>query len=964
MSSCADADPPEEGAGFPRRVDQHNKTQRNTGPVHTRVFMRKRTSPLLLLIGVVILAGSIRPVVDVITDWWWFETVGFTTVYAKRLTVEISLAAFVGLVALTLVYGNARLALRNCGPGAPVLRDLTDNPIGQVLMDAGAETVIRLLALAIAGIAALSAATLWPEVLLAIHSEDFGFLDPVHQRDASFYVFTLPVLLAARAFAMTLVIATAMLVIGIYVTRGAVKVQLSEDDGQIVARGMNVIPAARRHVAFLATASVVLLAMGAFLERYALMYGQSGLFAGPGYAEIYGTLPLLTVHAFSTLIAALVVHMGLERMSPGLLVVGTGLVVVPSALTSIYPGMLQRFAVEPNEINREAPQINDHIEATRFAWDLDRVEELTLPGVNDLTMEDIDANRATTNNVRLWDHNQLLATFSQVQEIRTYYRFVSVDNDRYMVDGELRQTMLSPRELMSSDLPEQAQTWVNRHMTYTHGYGLAMGPVNLVTPEGLPELFIKDLPPKVTHPDTLRIDRPEVYFGEAADEWVLIGTENPEFDFPAGDENKYAIYSGPAGIEMRPLTRALFALRFGSSELIFSTDVTRKSRLLLYRNIRERVSRIAPFLTLDKDPYLVIDNGRLVWMLDAYTRSWAFPYAQADRSQGNYVRNPVKVTLDAHDGTVHFYLIEDDDPIANAWASAFPDLFTPGSELPESLRAHLRYPQDLFGIQSEMFATYHMRDHQIFYNREDEWEVPRLGADRRREEMAPYYTVMSLPGEESEEFILMRPFSPVSKPNLAAWLVGRSDGEHYGEMRAYKFPKEKLVYGPKMVAARINQDDEISAKISLWNQQGSQVDLGTLLVLPIEESLIYVQPLYLRAQSDSIPELKRVIVAYENQIAMKRTLDAALIELFGSSVPDVEAPPQPVQDSNADDAPAVALDGSHEDVLRFAAERYEAATAAQKSGDWATYGSELEALGQALRQLTGPSGETEADTEP
>ncbi len=929
--------------------------------------MRNRsTTPLLFLVGAVLFMGF-GPAVSLVTDWLWFRSVGFTSVFSTRLGVETALAVGFGALSFVLVLGNMRLALRNCGPDAPVLQDIEDNPVGQALARVGGSRLALGASLGIGVIAALAAASWWPEVLLARNGEPVGFVDPVLGRDAAFYMFTLPLLVQVRAGLMTLVILCGGLTVGVYVTRGAVKLDLVERDGQLMARGMAVAPGARRHVATLAAAAIVLLAVGVYLQRFELLYDQGGLFAGPGYAQLYGTLPLLLVQASATLLAAAVVHFGIERLSAGLVFLGASMIILPSALTTLYPSVVQRFAVEPNELSREGPQIVDHIEATRFAYDLDDITELTLPGDNSLTREDIEQNQPTIQNVRLWDHDQLLTTFSQVQEIRTYYRFVSVDNDRYRIDGELRQTMLSPRELVAGDLPDPARTWVNQHMTYTHGYGLALGPVNQVTPEGLPELFIQDLPPKVRFPDDLAIERPEIYFGEAADTWVVVGSDNPEFDFPAGDENKYTSYAGVAGIPLGWLERGLFATRFGSSELLFTTEMGEGSRLLLYRDITERVRQVAPFLALDSDPYLVIEGGRLVWVLDGLTYSGRFPYAQRTGRIGNYLRNPVKITVDAYDGTMRFFLVDPDEPIARAWAAAFPDLFESGDTLPEGLRAHLRYPQDLFDVQSTMFAVYHMQDHQIFYNREDEWEVPRLSADQRREEMAPYYTVMTLPGEPEEEFILMRPFSPKNKPNLAAWMVARSDGEHYGKLRAYKFPKEKLVYGPKMVAARINQDDEISAKISLWNQQGSKVDQGTLLVLPIEESLIYVQPLYLRAQSDSIPELKRVIVAYENQIAMKPTLDEGLEEIFGPGAAPSRGAVESLTLPGREDAATGEADpvGSERTALiRYAGERYSAAIEAQRAGDWATYGAELEALGEALQALESSADQAADSTEP
>ncbi len=689
------------------------------------------------------------------------------------------------------------------------------------------------------------------------------------------------------------------------------------------------------------------MALGVALSRFELLYAQRGLIAGPGYTETHATLPLLTLQAVLIAVAAGAAWRAVEKLSAGWAAIGALLMATGWALVAGYPAVVQRFSVEPNELTREAPHINDHIEATRFAFQLDGIAELPISGDSALTQADLDRNLATLNNVRLWDHEPLLATFAQVQEIRTYYEFVDVDNDRYVIDGELRQIMLSPRELPASSLPTEAKTWVNERMTYTHGYGMALGPVNEVTDQGLPVLFIQDLPPKITKPE-LAITRPEIYFGEAMRTEVFVKTKNPEFDHPKGDENVFTTYEGTGGVQLSGLGRLIFAMRFGSTELLFSNDITGESRVLLYRNILERVARVAPFLKIDNDPYLMIAEGRLVWMVDGYTTTSRFPYSRSIKGFGNYIRNSVKITVDAYDGNIVFYRTDAPDPIADAWGAALPGLFVPMSEMPPAIRAHVRYPETLFDTQAELYATYHMNDHQVFYNREDQWEVPDVSGHR----MEPYYTVMTLPGEDKEEFILMLPFNPSGKPNLAAWLVARSDGDAYGEMRVYKFPKEKMVYGPDMVVARINQTDTISEKMSLWNQQGSAVDLGTLLVIPVEESLLYVQPLYLKAssQSGAIPELKRVIVAYNNDIAMAPTLEEGLAQIFGAPAAAIPTP-QP-DDPDAPREPREPAPPATGDALEQARTHWSRAEAAAAAGDWVTWGEAIQALGEAIEEAS------------
>ena len=609
---------------------------------------------------------------------------------------------------------------------------------------------------------------------------------------------------------------------------------------------------------------------------------------------------------------------------------------------SFYPAILQKFVVGPNELVKETPYIKNNIAATRKGFGIDKVEERNISGGTDLDRADIRRNGATIKNIRLWDHRPLLDTFSQIQEIRTYYEFTSVGNDRYMINGEYRQTMLSPRELSTASIP--TKNWINETLTFTHGYGLTLGPVNQVTPEGLPVLFVKDIPPASTV-DTIKVRRPEIYYGRLSSEYVIVNTKSKEFDYPSGEENVYTEYSGTRGVVIDSFFKKLaFAAYFHSMKLFLSNDVTGESKILFTRNILERVKKVLPFVIFDGDPYMVIsDDGELFWIYDAYTVSRKFPYSQPLGNGINYIRNSVKVTINAFDGSMKFYVADKGDPIVRTINKTFPGVLLPLSEMPADLRKHIRYPLDIFGIQTLVYATYHMEVPQIFYNKEDQWEIPSMGSGSHRETMESYYTIMKLPEEKKEEFILMLPFNPKKKDNLSAWMVARSDGEYYGRLMVYRFPKDRLVYGPKQIVARINQDTEISRQISLWDQRGSQVIQGTLLVIPIENSLIYVQPLYLRAESGKIPELKRVIVAYENRIAMEETLDAALSKIFGDvrvsedAVPSTTGRPGAVKET-------AGLAGT-------AKEHFDRAMNAQRAGDWALYGSEIRKLGEIINKM-------------
>jgi uncharacterized protein len=630
-------------------------------------------------------------------------------------------------------------------------------------------------------------------------------------------------------------------------------------------------------------------------------------------------------------------------------IIGVALYIATSIGAEALASAVQRFVVVPNEQARETPYMSHNIAATLHAFGLDNVPERLLSGDATLSAADIARNAPTLTNVRLWDYQPLLDTFAQLQEIRPYYDFVAVDNDRYTINGDYRQVMLSARELNSQALSNR--TWINEHLTFTHGFGLTLGPVNQVDREGLPMLFVKDLPPVSTA--DLVVTEPRLYFGELSNDYVFVGTKAPEFDFPRGDDNVTSHYAGNGGVVVNSTWRKiLLALRFRSQQILFSNDILPTSRVLFHRRIDERLTQIAPFLRYEGDPYIVVAGGRLYWIEDAYTTSDSYPYSTPSTDGINYIRNSVKIVVDAYHGTTTFYLADPADPIAIAIGGAFPGLLQPLDRMPPELRAHIRYPHNLFAMQTSMFATYHMTNPAVFYNKEDQWELPRL--EDNKEPMEPYYTIMRLPGEAKAEFIQMVPLNPRRKDNLAAWLVARSDAPHYGQLIVFRFPKQKVVFGPRQVVSRINQDQTISPQITLWNQQGSEVIQGTLLVIPIEESLLYIRPLYLRSAGGRIPELKRVIVAHGDEIVMEPTLDAALARLFGMSEGAAERPAvTEAPNASPTAAPAPAPPPTDLNALFGEARaHYERAIAAQRQGDSATYGEELKRLGEVLERAS------------
>jgi len=912
--------------------------------------MQSRQRLVLALLFVVLVLGTVgESFAYFATDYLWFGVLGYQDVFKHTFVVELVCATVVGVIAFATVYGNARiaLALRPVGVPRVVAEEFAASPLGKMVMSMapGRVSVVpsALLALAFA----VSARAWWSDVLLFLNGGDYGIVDPLLGHDVGFYVFRLPLLQDIHQAASFLLLLTFVSVVGLYAMLGAWAVDMEEIRGQVYFKGVRIEPRVRLHVATVGALWLLVAAAGALLQRYALLSAPGALMAGPGYAMANVGLPLLLVRAALALATALGLAYGLPRRRVLFAVIPGGLYAVVLVGAGVVVDLVQRFQVSPSQLALEKPYLEHHLQATRQAFGLDNIESRPLSGELDLDADDIEANHATIQNIRLWDHLPLLDTFSQMQEIRTFYDFASVDNDRYRVDGQLRQIMLSPREIDVRSLPARSRTWVSETMVYTHGYGVALGPVNEVTEEGLPRLFIQDLPPKTTHPDTFHIEQAAIYYGEAMNEEVLVDTRNPEFDYQQGDKEVYGAYKGQGGLSLaNPFTRLLVAIRLQSTNLLLSADIEDQTRVMLNRDIVRRARRIAPFLAYDSDPYLVItDEGRMVWVLDAYTYASRFPYAKTIHGV-NTMRNSVKVTVDAYDGDVKFYNVDPADPIVTAWSSAFPAMFRDAATMPKWLVEHLRYPQDWFAIQTELYATYHVQGASVYFSATDEWEVPAVNAERMR----PYYTVMRLPGEQDEEFILMLPFNPKEKPNLASWMVARADGEHYGELLAYTFPKDKVVYGPAQISALIAQDADISEKLTLWNQQGSSATRGTMLVIPIAESVVYVQPLYITADKGSLPELKRVIVAYGNQIAMERTLDEALAVVFGHSRGEVarEAQGEGGPDLGDTEPQSVAR---FADLVREARQRYDAAQGAARAGDWGTYGVELEALERSLRAL-------------
>lgn len=663
--------------------------------------------------------------------------------------------------------------------------------------------------------------------------------------------------------------------------------------------------------------------------------------------------------AVCCLISAISMSLGLRKGKVNIAFFGPILLLIVLVVGFTAESVVQKFVVYPDELAKESPYIERNIAATREAYDLADIQEFEISGEANLTAADLQKQSATVQNIRIADYRPTLQIYNQLQVLRYYYSFAGVDIDRYEIDGSQRQVFIGARELDQSAFTNQ--TWINKYLKYTHGYGAVVSPVNEVTSQGQPELWIKDLPPtSVT--DELTITRPEIYFGELTNDYVLVNTKEPEFDYPVGESNAETFYQGTAGIKMNFANRLLFTLDKNNYRILFSGLIDSDSKILLNRNINERVQKIAPFLIYDESPYLVItDDGRLVWIMNAYTATDKYPYSEIFTDSEsifngkNYIRNSVKITVDAYNGDVNFYIIDQDDPIVQSYANIFPTLFKDIDQMPDDLRAHLQYPTTLLNVQSQIYQTYHMQNTTVFYNKEDAWSIAKEIYGDETITMEPYYVNMCLPNSDELEYLLIRPFTAYQKDNMVAWLAVRNDGEHYGEIVVLTFPKQSLIYGPLQIENRISNDSVISQNLSLWNQQGSTVIRGDLVVVPINESIIYVEPIYLTASTEnSLPEIVRIIVAYDDKIVMANTLEDALAEIFGTEITYPSNVTTDTDEKPSTDEPTVSINGdnvSYTALVQQIKDAMENAKSSSQTGDWSAYGTYFQDLEDKIDQL-------------
>jgi len=891
--------------------------------------MPGRKTGFIILAALILVLPFLASLLNLYIDWQFFAETGYSEVLTASLLAKIGCGLFFGVLLLAFLLINLIPALRSRFPRAAIT--IMEGTVYQ-LKTAEAERLIKPIALIAAFILALFAgnwgALQWEKLLLFRNMLPVGTTDPILGKDIGFYLFSLPFLQILAAFSRLTSLFGIVMVSVVYFVNGGIA---------LTPRGAHIAEKVRKHLALLTGLFLLTFSIGFYLDCFKLLFSETGAVYGAGYADVTARLLVYRTLAVLTPLAAVIVAAGIWKARwRQALVAPVVLMAIFGIGIKVYPALLEKFKVAPNELALEMPYLEHGITFTRLGYDLDKIETIPFDVNDKLNAADIANNDQTIKNIRLWDHAPLLRTYSQLQQIRTYYKFHDVDNDRYLVNDQYTQVMLSPRELSYNDLP--SRNWINERLIFTHGNGLTFGPVSRISKEGLPEFFIKDIP-AVSLAD-ITVSKPEIYYGELSNDYVIVKTRVPEFSYPTATGNINTTYSGKGGVPLDSLLkRALFATYFRTEKILLSSDISKESRILYYRNIVQRVKTVAPFLLLDSDPYMVVTkDGRLVWMIDAYTYSDNLPYSKPVSNGINYMRNSVKIVVDAYNGTLNFYISDSKDPLVKVYARIFPKLFKPLEAMPEDLRSHIRYPHQFLRIQAAMFAAYHMTDPKVFYNKENLWEIPSLGENP----MEPYYTIMKLPGEKKEEYILLLPFTPAKRDNLAAWLTARCDGPNYGKLLAYTFPRDRLIYGPKQIDARINQDSAISQQLTLWGQRGSEVIRGSMLVIPIEKSLLYVQPLYLAATDKiGLPELQRVIVAYRDEVVMEETLELALQKLFGGA--------RTTPKTAGEIGPA--LPQSQSGLAAEAMKVYDRALEMQRQGNWAGYGEELRKLKQILQQM-------------
>jgi uncharacterized protein len=953
----------------------------------------------IIIIGVaaVVLIGLFLALVNFFTDWLWFKELGYVSVFFKELVTKLTygLPAFVLLTVIAYFYlmSMKRGYYKKIGGYDSLSPEKRVNQ---------AALLISVLFGLVSALAIVN--RMWFQLLQFVNSTDFNIVDPIFGQDVSFYIFRLEFITLINTLLISIIIGFAVVNLIYYLTLVRLRrphfyeevnqgpepeEQQSKRNNfgpfaQMFGGGMfggggpggpfanrpqpvshlnrdtlsRLLGIAGGQFRVLGVLFFLMLAFHYYLKQFTLLYSSSSsVVSGAGFADINVTIWVYRLLIGLSIVGAVFFVLGLNRRKWKTVLAVPVLMIGVTILGGIGSALVQNLIVSPDEINKEYSYLENNIAFTRYAYDLQDITIRNFAADNSLTSTDILNNMGTISNIRINDYEPALKFYNQTQSIRLYYHFTDVDVDRYIVNGEYTQVFLSARELDETATTDQ---WLANHLKYTHGYGVTLSRVDKVTENGQPDMLIDSIPP-VSDVAEIQITRPEIYFGEDSLAYIVVNTDEPEFDYPSGDNNVYSEYQGEAGISMTFLNRLLFAIREGSLKLLVSTNITGDSQLIIKRNIMDRVATIAPFLNYDEDPYIVTVDGELFWIIDAYTTSSYYPYSEAYAETGsiNYIRNSVKVVVNAYSGDTKFYVVDQEDPLALTLQKIYPKLFLDLSKMPEGLRSHLRYPSTLFSIQAGVYAKYHMTDVSVFYQNEDRWSIANEIYGTEEATMVPTYYIMRIPGEEQGEFINSIPYTPSGKDNMTAILLARNDGEHYGELILFQMPKDRIIYGPRQIEARINQNTKIAQDFTLWSSAGATYSRGNMFVIPLEDSLIYVEPIYLESANSSLPEVKRVIIYYNERIAYEATLAEALDAMFGPGASSGYVDEQPEEEQPGTDTENPDIS----ELIQLANEAYANALAAQEEGDWAAYGQYLDELAGYLAQLAQLSGGTSTESE-
>lgn len=933
-----------------------------------RIHRPKKGLSFVVMVIVVILVLLIG-CAGFLTNWMWFDSLGYEKVFWTKFLSQLEIGVPVFLAAMLLV----RIYLKSLKKHYFIEVESHEIPDEKRLnkISWGMSVVFGLLVGLTAG------ASTWMDFRQFANATSFGLKDPLFHLDISFYVFKLAFLTKANNIVLGIVVGVVIITLlyyGILITVRTPDMfewEPEEPEGPETS-GENAIPFTRKyrkkpsekrtldlnndnmiqllHIAsgkltLLGIVFYLMVAMDFLMRQFDLLHVHTGAVYGAGFTDVNVKLWVYRLIMVLSIVGAVTLCHHMHRKEPKKLVRIPIAIVAVGLLGGVVSFAVQNLLVSPDEINKESKYLERNISYTRHAYGLDNIKVEEFPAEQNLNRQAIRDNSQTITNIRINDYEPVQDFYNQTQSIRQYYDFNDVDIDRYNIDGEQTQTYLAAREINESKI---SSTWINRHLKYTHGYGAAVSRVDAVTASGQPDIIVKNIPPESEAKD-IDITRPEIYFGELTNDYVIVNTDEQEFDYPNGNENSYSTYKGKAGIKLNLLNRILFSVREGSMKLLVSSNVNSDSRIIINRNIKDRVEKLMPYLSYEKDPYMTVVNGKLYWIVDAYTTSSYYPYSEpysGEVGSTNYIRNSVKVVVDAYNGDTTFYVVDQDDPVARTYQKIYPTLFKDVKEMPEGIRKHIRYPNSLLKIQAGVYTKYHMDQVKVFYQDEDLWDIAHQIYGTEEKEMDPSYFIFELPDEKKAEFINMIPFTPKSKQNMTAIMMARNDGNRYGQLLVYKFPKNKTVYGPMQIEAQIDQNTEISKEFSLWNSSGSKYRRGDLFVIPINNSIMYVEPVYLEASNQAIPEMKRVIVAYGDKIAYESTLEDALADLFGEDENGGQS-----QSASASSSKNNSGKSNTKELIQKANEAYENAVNAQKSGNWKKYGDYLDELEKYLNQL-------------